>query len=294
MFSSFIRKWKEKLMRRVFGSIYRPGHFYSVIPNKSDYEFQLPTLVDKSSPILPGIDLNLKGQIEFLEKAKPFFMDMPFSKMPSSELNYYFNNLYYTEPDAVALYLILRSFQPKHIIEVGSGFSSAILMDVNKLFFGNKMKCTFIEPFPDRLNWFLSKSPNSNYKLLEQKVQQIPMENFDQLEANDLLLIDSSHVSKLGSDVNYLFFNVLPRLKKGVLVHIHDVIYPFEYPIAWIKELRNWNEAYLLKSFLIHNESYEIVLFNSYLTVHHKAWLQENLPSLGFSEGGSIFIRKIK
>jgi hypothetical protein len=162
--------------------------------------------------------------------------------------------------------MILRHFKPKRIIEVGSGFSSAVIIDTNEIFFDGEIQVRFIEPFPDRLNWFLSGTRKpEHYFLHEKKVQQVPDSEFLALEENDLLLIDSSHVSKLGSDVNHLFFNILPKIKKGVIVHIHDICYPFEYPEPWVKEKRFWNEAYLLRSFLTFNDHYEIQLFNGFI-----------------------------
>jgi len=281
-------------MRRLYGSQYKPRHFYSTIPSLDDYEDKLGELLSKSSNTLPGIDLNFIGQKEFLVETLEYYKEAPFNKEKTPEFFYYYNNIYFVSPDAILLYLVVRKYRPKRIIEVGSGFSSAVIIDTNEGFFKGSIKVKFIEPFPDRLNWFLSKTNNSNYTLLESKVQEINWEVFSELEENDLLLIDSSHVSKLGSDVNYLFFNIIPRLKKGVIIHIHDVMYPFEYPIAWVNEKRFWNEAYLLRSFLTNNETFEVVLFNSFMTIHHKDWLQENMPILGNAEGGSIYIRKIK
>lgn len=288
-----VRRKKQDLLRSIFGSLYRPGHFYSTIPHEHDYVGKLDQLIDKNNLNLPGIDLNMERQKEFLQRALPFYKELPFPQQKTDGSNYYYKNLYFVAPDAVALYLILRSFKPKRVIEVGSGFSSAVMIDTNEKFFQGEIKCQFIEPFPDRLNWFLSQSQNSNYQLLEKKVQEVPFSVFESLEEGDLLLIDSSHVSKLGSDVNYLFFNILPRLKKGVVVHVHDVMYPFEYPRAWVEEKRFWNEAYLLRAFLSNNKDFEIKLFNSFMTVHHKAWLQTHMPILGNAEGGSIYFQKV-
>jgi hypothetical protein len=112
------------------------------------------------------------------------------------------------------------------------------------------------------------------------------------LEANDILFIDSSHVSKAGSDVNHLFFTVLPRLKPGVLVHVHDVFYPFEYPLGWLRQGRAWNELYLLRAFLQYNTAFEMLFFNSFLWKHHKEQLAAKLPRMATNPGGSIWLRK--
>lgn len=280
-------------MLRLYGSQYKPGHFYSTIPSEDDFNPHLAQLLDKSATEVPGVEMNLDGQKQFLQDCLGYYKELPFQKEKTEGLHYYYKNLYFTAPDAVSLFLILRKFQPRKIVEIGSGFSSAVIIDTNEKFFGGQIKTSFVEPFPDRLNWFLSKSNNPNYKLYEQKVQDVPMSVFEELGENDFLLIDSSHVSKLGSDVNHLFFNVLPRLKKGVVVHVHDISYPFEYPSAWVQEKRFWNEAYLLRSFLTFNSHFEIVLFNGYIAYHHKEWLKENMPILT-AEGGSIYMKKIR
>ena len=224
-----VRKKKQDILRSIFGSLYRPGHFYSTIPNEQDYAGKLDQLIDKATLELPGIDLNLKGQKAFLDEALSFYKDIPFPQNKTEGFNYYYKNIYFVAPDAVALYLVLRSFNPKRVIEVGSGFSSAVIIDTNEKFFNGQTKCQFIEPFPDRLNWFLSQSQNSNYELLEKKVQDVPLAVFATLEAGDLLLIDSSHVSKLGSDVNYLFFNRLCYLITLWNLSIKPCIYIFRH-----------------------------------------------------------------
>ena len=104
------------------------------------------------------------------------------------------------------------------------------------------------------------------------------METFSSLGENDILFIDSSHVSKTHSDVNYLFFEILPRLRAGVYVHVHDVFYPFEYPREWVYQGRGWNEAYLTRAFLQYNSAFTIQLFNSFLERFHVALLEREMP----------------
>jgi hypothetical protein len=106
----------------------------------------------------------------------------------------------------------------------------------------------------------------------------VPVENFLQLESEDILFIDSSHVSKFDSDVNYLLFHVLPSLKSGVVIHFHDVFKNFEYPDEWLKEGIYWNEQYLLRAFLQYNHDYEILLFSDYMESKHTEWYLSNMP----------------
>ena len=119
-------------------------------------------------------------------------------------------------------------------------------------------------------------------RLTEDIVQNLPMTYFESLTANDILFIDSSHVSKLGSDVNFLFFEVLPRLAKGVLVHVHDIHRKFEYPISWAKEGRGWNEAYILRALLANSRRYQIILASDFLINNNPVWFDQHTVSRMF------------
>ena len=118
------------------------------------------------------------------------------------------------------------------------------------------------------------------------------MDVFSRLRAGDVLFIDSSHVSKVGSDVNYIFFNILPALQTGVRIHFHDVFYPFEYPEQWILNGRSWSEAYLLRAFLQFNQTFEVELFPNHLIRFHPEFFQKHMPLCVKDPGGSIWIRK--
>jgi len=118
---------------------------------------------------------------------------------------------------------------------------------------------------------------------------------FEQLDENDIFFLDSSHVSKTGSDVNYLIFEILPALKPGVLVHIHDILYPFEYPEEWVlKERRSWNESYLLRAFLQYNSAFEIVYWNNFVWHRMHEELGGLMPLCLENEGGSIWLRRMR
>jgi hypothetical protein len=165
------------------------------------------------------------------------------------------------------------------------------MLDTNHNFFDSSIQCTFIEPYPERLNSLLK--PNEKISLRQQPVQDIDLSLFEALEENDFLFIDSTHVSKTGSDVNFIFFEILPKLKKGVKIHFHDIFYPFEYPKQWvITEGRNWNEDYILRAFLSYNSEFRIIMFNTYLEHFHEKWFAENMPLCLKNRGGSIWIEK--
>jgi hypothetical protein len=190
---------------------------------------------------------------------------------------------------------MMRMYKPERIIEVGSGFSSAVMLDTNQLFFNNSLELTFIEPYPqDRLYGLLRAGDKNQVKIYEKGLQQTDPAIFGELNVNDILFIDSTHVSKTGSDVNHAFFNVLPLLKKGVLIHFHDIFYPFEYPEAWVMGSSGfgWNEAYTLRTFLMNNSDYEIVLFNTFMEYFHEDWFRQHMPLCLKNLGGSIWLRK--
>jgi hypothetical protein len=124
-------------------------------------------------------------------------------------------------------------------------------------------------------------------------VQRVPLDVFAQLRAGDVLFIDSSHVVKIGSDVAYLVHEVLPSLAAGVVVHFHDILWPFEYPRDWVLDQgKAWNEAYFVRAFLQFNAAFEILYFNSFIANRHPASLRELLPRCVENPGGSLWLRR--
>jgi predicted O-methyltransferase YrrM len=191
------------------------------------------------------------------------------------------------------LYGMLREARPKRIIEVGSGLSSAAMLDLNDRVLGGAVAFTFIDPDMTRLRPLLRPDDHARVTLIERRVQEVPLEAFAALRENDVLFIDSSHVSKIGSDVNRLYFDVLPVLAPGVLIHIHDVAGNLEYPREWLDEGRAWNEQYLLRAFLMHNHAYRIELFTGLLFNQHHEFLRQHLPLAAKGGGGQIWLRKL-
>lgn len=276
---------------------FEPGHFYSPIPNLSEIEKDMDRIF--TDKVLLGVDLNKEYQMNLLDEFKSYYSEYPYlsNKKELQGYRYKKEGAYYRFSDSVFLYSMIRSFKPKKIIEIGSGHSSAIMLDVNELFFKGKIHCTFIDPFPqERLFKILRESDKITNEIIEDKVQSVNPDIFQALEKNDILFIDSTHVSKIGSDVNYLILEVLPKLKPGVLIHFHDIFYPFELPKEWVLKNRwFWNENYLLHAFLINNKNYEIVAFNSYLQKTETNWFSKEMPEclLGSEDTGSIWIRKL-
>jgi len=167
------------------------------------------------------------------------------------------------------------------------------MLDTNELFFDNSISLTFIEPHPQAFLSLMKRGDAKRIELVSSQLQDVGLDVFSRLSANDILFIDSSHVSKVGSDVNYLVFEILPLLQRGVYVHFHDVFYPFEYPQQWICDLGiAWNEAYLLRAFLQYNTSFRIAFFNTYLETFFEKEMRAVLPLCFNNTGGSIWLRK--
>lgn len=271
----------------------QPGHFYNPIPDLGEVEnyeygiFESEEKIEKS-----GINLNYSKQLLVLEEFRAFYPDLIFEKLKKENLRYYYDNPNYSYSDAIFYYGVLRKFKPKKVIEIGSGFSSCLLLDVNEFYFDNSIKCVFVEPYPNLLNSLIKAT--DNIVLHDVKIQEVDLSIFDDLNENDVLFVDSSHVLKAGSDLNFILFQILPRLKKGVVIHFHDVFYPFKYPKYWIlNHNRGWNEIYAIRLFLSHNTDYEIVAFNTYLEQKNENWFKENMPLCLENLGGSIWIRKV-
>lgn len=244
---------------------FAPGNFYSPIHSIKDvdlhdFEMSLSTLRE-----FPGIELNTEQQLKLLETFEMYYDDWHFPTERNKSHRYYSANSYFSGVSGVFLYCMLRHLQPKKVIEIGSGFSSALMLDINDAYFDKSISLTFIEPYPNRLKGLL-KPEDKGISLIEKRLQEVPITVFDELQANDLLFIDSSHVSKFNSDVNYQLHELLPRLKNGVYIHFHDILYPFEYPKKWLSELGwSWNEAYILRAFLQYNAAFKIALWQPYI-----------------------------
>jgi predicted O-methyltransferase YrrM len=238
--------------------------------------------------------MNTDVQFQHLQDFFEMAHSLPFPEEKNGKTRFHYNNHSFAYADAITLHCMIRKYKPKRIIEIGSGFSSCVMADTNELFFDNSISLTFIEPYPDFFFSVLSQEDRRRFTVINQIVQEVDLSIFDTLEENDILFVDSSHVSKIGSDVNHEFFDILPRLKKGVLVHFHDIFYPFEYPTDWILEGRAMNENYLLKAFLQYNESFEILFMSTYAGTFFRNEIEKNLPIFLKNSGGNFWMRRVK
>jgi len=270
-----------------------PNHFYEPIPDTRRLSDNLWT----SPSALVGLQMNEEGQRRLLEafssNSRSEYEDFPKDSTPVP-YRYYVNNCGFGGMDGELLYCIIRHFRPRKIIEIGSGNSTylsaqAILKNVEDKN-GYECELTAIEPYP---NPVLKKGFPGLTRLVQKRIQDVPFSEFEKLGENDILFIDSSHVLKIGSDVQYEYLEILPRLRKGVLVHSHDIFLPSEYRKDWV--LKNhifWTEQYLLQAFMAFNDSFEVVLAASYIHVMHPEWLESAFGSC--SRGCSFWMRRTR
>lgn len=264
------------------GYHFTPTHFYSPIPTVYQLDQNVFDVKQKMH-----FDWNEKSQLELLEKLKNFSSE--YEKL-IQEKKFDDKNGAFEWHDAPIYYSIIRHFKPAKIVEVGVGYSTIIgALAAEK---NDQTQITAIDPF---LAQDLKKKLPKQVSFIEKPVQEIPLSFFKELQENDILFIDDSHVSKIGSDVNFLFLDVLPELNPGVIIHIHDIFLPKQYPKEWILEdhRRFWNEQYLLEAFMIGNSKFEVMIANHFLGYKHPEKLQNFYKTdPPISGGGSFWIRK--
>lgn len=286
----YFRLWERR------GFHITPVHYEEPIPDTTTLKDDLW----KKQSELVGIDINEKGQINLLSlfssRFKEEYESFPTNKT-SVPYQYYLNNSAFGSVDGEILYCMIRYFKPKKIFEIGSGYSTYLSAQaiLNNKEEDDSYECelTAIEPYP---NDILKAGFPGLSRLIPKKVQDISLSEFKKLGENDILFIDSSHTLKIGSDVQHLYLEVLPRLNKGVIIHSHDIFLPAEYPKEWVLEAFHfYNEQYLLQALLAFNESFEVMWGGNYMQLKHpdklkaafSSYKREKLP-------GSFWIRRTK
>ncbi len=268
------------------------GHFYSPIVNPSEVEAEAEQLWRERLE-LPGIDFNDQNHQRVLDDVFPVLIgdyDYP-EHAPAEDEDldsFYTRNSQFSWLDSRLLFVLLRHWQPSRIIEVGSGYSSLLMADVNHRFLDGRVEICCIEPYPRP---FLRRGIPGIAQVIEERVQIVPQTLYDELEAGDILFIDSSHVSKTGSDVNELLLEVVPNLRPGVRIHVHDIFLPAEYPRHWvIDEYRSWNEQYLPRALLTHSSGFRVLFGSNYAFLKYPERVLAALgPGVRRAFGGGSF-----
>jgi hypothetical protein len=258
------------------------GHFYSPLTSREDVGRAL-----RLPPVNNLVDLRIASQEQLLARLAPMWKE--FQEGPrwtgGSE------NTQYGLADAAVYTSMLRLHEPNRVVEVGSGYSSAVALDARERY-GLSTSLTFIEPYTRRLDTLITTEDRASTTIRQECVQDTPMSVFETLTSGDLLFIDSSHVVKAGSDVEHLLFRVLPGLPSGVIVHVHDCFWPWQYPENWLRQRRDWNELYLFHAFLANNSAWEIMLFSDWAWTTHRGLVKAHLPAALAQRPGSLWIRK--
>lgn len=271
------------------------GHFYSPVPDTR--ELSMPEERNRVWPSepreTPGVTWREQAQLALLRELAAQ-SPLRFPDGPTGDpAEYHTGNPQFSELDAWTLQAMLRHLRPARVIEVGCGWSSLVTARVNRECLGGAVELVCIEPYPPD---FLADVGAGISELIPTRVQDVPVSRFEALRDGDVLFIDTSHVVKTGNDVQYLYHEVVPRLRKGVAVHVHDIFLPSDYPVDWVLGGRAWNEQYLVQSFLAFNSAFEVLLGVAWLAHRHRAALVDAVP--GGEQalrggGGSLWLRRV-
>ena len=261
------------------------GHFYSPVVSaeilrEPDESRIWPGEVQDPA----GIDLRGEDQLALLRRLG----EHRFSHEPRGlPQEYDPANDQFPLQDAAALYGMVRLLRPSRIVEIGSGWSTTVAASAVGDG-GLPTEITCVEPYPRP---FLREMAGAGLvSLREERVEHTPGAVFDELRRGDICFIDSSHVAKTGSDVVHELLHVVPRLADGVVVHVHDIFIPEDYPKGWVRGGFNWNEQYVLQAYLIGNARARVLLANRWLALRHPEAVQDALGPVGGNGSSFWFV----
>jgi len=265
-----------------------PNHFYWPVPDIHDLESR----VWPADSVPVGFDLGLERQVKLAEQlAARYRHEWTFPERAASPTEYHYNNGLFEAVDAEMAYCIVRALKPSRIIEVGGGFSTGILaaaVRANRAMDDVQGELITIEPFP-------SPDLKEITHLIPTRVQDVDLDLFLSLQDGDILFLDSSHVVSVGSDTVREFLEILPRLNPGVIVHVHDIFLPAEYPknLA-MRQRRFFSEQYLLQAFLTFNCKFQVLWAGSFMHLTHPDLLERAFASYSRESRwpGSFWMRR--
>jgi len=268
----------------------QPADFYSPL-NPLDFLDQNRDLWAELDPCAE-IDWNHAVQVQ---TARLVALDVAELRDVSDEpadgeaIAFHWNNPFWNNADALVQYGLVRALAPRRYVEIGCGFSSLLLaraLEANE----TPTAVTTIEPHPAAEIFAVLPESWTHHTCI---LQRAPLEIFDALERGDVCFYDGSHCARVGSDVNWFFFRILPRLASGVLIHLHDIFLPEPYPDDWIfARGQTWNEQFILQAFLMHNHAYEVLIANRYLWHRERDLLDTLYAGVQPSHGASLWLRK--
>jgi hypothetical protein len=264
------------------------NHYYE--PLFDSRQLRYPLDQDRE---LPGIDWNTDEQLSLLKSFcyNEELKDVPLKR--SDELTFYINNGAFESGDAEYLYNLIRLKKPSRIFEIGSGHST--LMAIKAIKKNQEetpdYKCKHLCVEPYEMPWL----EKTGVTVIRQKVEEIDKAMFFELDKDDILFIDSSHIIRPQGDVLFEFLELIPSLKTGVIVHVHDIFSPRDYVKEFvIDKVRFWNEQYLLEAFLTNNRDWNVIGALNYLHHNYYQNLKATCPFLTPDRTpGSFYIQKI-
>jgi hypothetical protein len=247
-----------------------PIHFYSPVPDLRDLEAR-PELWQQRST-MTGVDMNEQSQLMLMHKVvAPYRHECAYSSRATDcPHEYHTDNVYFGRDSASVMHSMIRHHRPRKIIEVGAGYSTYAIANACRMnaAAGAPVELIAIDPYP---NPTLRAGFPGLTRLISKRIEDVELDFLTNLQANDILSIDTSHAVKTGGDVNFLYLEVLPRLAPGVQIHIHDIFFPEEYPKEWLERRTFWTEQYLLQAFLIYNRCFEVVWAQRFMELRHAA-----------------------
>lgn len=258
-----------------FGVHVTRSHYYSPIPDTRELA-KNEGLWQKKSDLI-GVSFCPERQLDCLEDIFSNYKREFEFRVDRSDVPYefYLNNAEFGLEDSLVFYSMIRHFKPKTVVEIGSGNSTMIgaLGCLANEQNGYESRLISVEPYPRK---FLMEGFPGLAGQIKSKVEELDVGFFDQLEENDILFIDSSHVLRTGNDVHYLYLEILPRLREGLVIHVHDVFLPYEYPREWVVQNKVfWTEQYLLQSLLTHNSKFEVLFGNFFMARNYPERMRE-------------------
>lgn len=264
-----------------------PGDRRSPVPDLTELEALAGTIWPAEPPAeLPGIALRDDEQRRTFADVAKLARTLPVPDERTAAWRYHAANPTYGIGDALTLHGMLRHVRPRHMVQIGAGHSTAMALDTIEHYLAGQTELTLVGADMDALRDLLHPGDDDRFTIRADRSQPAG------LQEGDVLFVDSTHVLKTGSDVAWLFADVLPSVPAGAYVHLHGVYYPFEYPKELVLEGRAWNEAYLVRAFLAFNAEFEIVLFNDWLRRRHTRLVAAELPAMAADPGSALWLRR--
>ena len=267
------------------------GHYYSPVVDTDLVGGYVKANRTSGASGVPGVEMSLEAMEAFWRRNQKTIAETPFPNEKDDQHRYSFLGGPYGFGDGTTLRAMIADLRPKRIIEIGSGYSTACMLDAADEFGLDDLRITCVEPFPARLKSVLKPGDMDRIEIIEQGVQGFSLARVAELEANDILFIDSTHVLKTGSDVHYELFYMLPALKKGVVVHFHDCRWPMEYSdIQIFQKNYSWNEAYGVLAFLMYNSRFRVRFSGSFFAEHRADLIGETFPAYLRNSGSALWL----